>query len=105
MALTRGNNGLGVTKILREIQDDDAHKHVQKVLEIAELFGIPNICHVTLTGVARIWKDKLPGGSINTWDLLEKAFIQKYSLPSKTAKQMEEIHNFKKEKDETLCRA
>nr|GEX50467.1 hypothetical protein [Tanacetum cinerariifolium] len=56
-------------------------------------------------GATRIWMDKLPRGSINTWDLLEKVFIQKYCPPSKIAKQLEEIHNFKQEMDETLCRA
>ncbi|GKB72360.1 hypothetical protein Tco_0933772 [Tanacetum coccineum] len=32
MSLTRGNNGQGM--------DEDAHEHVQKVLEIADLFNI-----------------------------------------------------------------
>ncbi|GKC08823.1 cysteine-rich receptor-like protein kinase [Tanacetum coccineum] len=40
--------------------------------------------------------------TINTWDLLEKAFIQRYCPPSKTAKQLEDIYNFKQEGDESL---
>ncbi|GKB15210.1 hypothetical protein Tco_0849133 [Tanacetum coccineum] len=47
-------------------------------------------------------KKKLLAGSINTWDFLEKAFIQKYRPPSKTTKELEEIHNFKQEIDDTL---
>ncbi|GKB00883.1 UBN2 domain-containing protein [Tanacetum coccineum] len=43
--------------------------------------------------------------TVNTWDLLEKDFIQRYGPPSKTAEQHEEIHNFKQEGDETLYQA
>ncbi|GJW69388.1 hypothetical protein Tco_0123812 [Tanacetum coccineum] len=49
--------------------------------------------------------DRLAPGTINTWDLLKKAFIQRYCPPSMTAKQLEDIHNFKKEGDESLYQA
>ncbi|GJT60359.1 hypothetical protein Tco_1003892 [Tanacetum coccineum] len=90
---------------------DDVYEHVQKVLEIVSLFSISGVNHdtimlrvfpITLTGAANRWKDRLPTGSINTWALLEKAFIQTYCPPSRTANQLEEIHNFKQEDDETL---
>ncbi|GJT19995.1 hypothetical protein Tco_0878701 [Tanacetum coccineum] len=51
---------------------------------------------------AKRWVDKLTSGTINTWDLLKKAFIQRYCPPSKTAKQLEDIHNFKQEGDKSL---
>ncbi|GKC53828.1 hypothetical protein Tco_1076573 [Tanacetum coccineum] len=51
------------------------------------------------------WVDRLAPGTINTWDLLKKAFIQRYFPPSKTAKQLEDIHNFKQEGDESLYQA
>ncbi|GKE55951.1 hypothetical protein Tco_1495136 [Tanacetum coccineum] len=38
-------------------------------------------------------------------DLLKKAFTQRYCPPSKTAKQLEDICNFKQEGDETLYQA
>ncbi|GKB69504.1 hypothetical protein Tco_0930916 [Tanacetum coccineum] len=41
-------------------------------------------------------------GTINTWDLLKKAFIQRYCPPSMTAKQLKDIHNFKQDGDESL---
>ncbi|GKD13277.1 hypothetical protein Tco_1197684, partial [Tanacetum coccineum] len=44
----------------------------------------------------------LPPGTVDAWELLKKAFIQRYCPPLKTAKQLEEIHNFKQEGDETL---
>ncbi|GJY50180.1 reverse transcriptase domain-containing protein [Tanacetum coccineum] len=47
----------------------------------------------------------LSPGTIDSWDLLKKAFIQRYCPPSKTAKQLKEIRNFKQEGDETLYQA
>ncbi|GJU25919.1 hypothetical protein Tco_1164540 [Tanacetum coccineum] len=40
---------------------------------------------------AKRWVDRLALGTINTWDLLKKAFIQRYCPPSMTAKQLEDI--------------
>ncbi|GKD65758.1 hypothetical protein Tco_1307866, partial [Tanacetum coccineum] len=54
---------------------------------------------------AKRWVDRLASGTINSWDLLKKAFIQRYCPPSKTAKQLEDIHNFKQEGDESLYQA
>ncbi|GJT39705.1 cysteine-rich receptor-like protein kinase [Tanacetum coccineum] len=59
----------------------------------------------TLTGTAKRWVDRLTPGAINTWDLLKKAFIQRYCPPSKIAKRLEDIHNFKQEIDESLYQA
>ncbi|GJQ98663.1 hypothetical protein Tco_0009802 [Tanacetum coccineum] len=59
----------------------------------------------TLTGASKRWVDRLPPGTVNSCDLLKKAFIQRYCPPSKTAKQLEEIRNFKQEGDETLYQA
>ncbi|GKD47079.1 zinc knuckle CX2CX4HX4C containing protein, partial [Tanacetum coccineum] len=56
----------------------------------------------TLTGTANRWVDRLTPRAVNTWDLLKKAFIQRYYPPSKTAKRLEDIHNFKLEIDESL---
>ncbi|GJT19121.1 zinc knuckle CX2CX4HX4C containing protein [Tanacetum coccineum] len=48
------------------------------------------------------WVDRLSPGTVDSWDLLKKAFIQRYCLPSKTAKQLEEFRNFKQEGARTL---
>ncbi|GJX29888.1 hypothetical protein Tco_0237967, partial [Tanacetum coccineum] len=60
---------------------------------------------ITLTRAAKRWVDRLPPGIVDSWDLLKKAFIQRYCPPSKTAKQLEEIRNFKQKGDETLYQA
>nr|GEY89070.1 hypothetical protein [Tanacetum cinerariifolium] len=55
--------------------------------------------------LAKRWVDKLRPGTFDSWDLLMKAFIQRYCPPSNTAKQLEEICNFKQEGDKTLYQA
>nr|GEW29890.1 hypothetical protein [Tanacetum cinerariifolium] len=108
LELTRGNQTPGVVKpeiggnvnfeiknqFMRELREDtfsenkndDAHEHVKRVLDIVSLFNIPEVSHdvvmlrvfpITLNGAAKRW----------------------------TAKQLEEIRNFKQERDETLYQA
>ncbi|GJS85714.1 hypothetical protein Tco_0752255 [Tanacetum coccineum] len=133
LALNRGNQAPGIVKpeigvnvnfeiksqFMRELledtysknKNDDAHKHVEQVLDIVSLFNIPGVTHdaimlhvflITLTRAAKRWVDRLSSGTVDSWDLLKKAFIQSYYLPSKTAKQLKEISNFKQEGDKTL---
>ncbi|GJY62950.1 copia protein [Tanacetum coccineum] len=87
-------------------KNDDAHEYIEKVLDIVSFFNISigshdtimlRVFHITLTGAAKRWIDRIPSGTINTWDLLKKAFIQRYYPPSKNAKQLEDIHNFKQD--------
>ncbi|GKD96178.1 hypothetical protein Tco_1380075 [Tanacetum coccineum] len=55
---------------------EDANEHIDKVLEIVDLFHIPNN--------------------------LKTKFLSKYCPPARTAKKMEEINNFQQEPDENL---
>ncbi|GJT04885.1 hypothetical protein Tco_0839347, partial [Tanacetum coccineum] len=82
------------------IDDEDAHEHVRRVLEIAYLFLNHGVTHdvkmlrvfpITLTRATSIWEKRLTPGVIITWDLLEKAFIEQYCPPFKTARKLEEI--------------
>ncbi|GKC07314.1 hypothetical protein Tco_0998924 [Tanacetum coccineum] len=59
----------------------------------------------TLTRAAKRWVDRLTPGDVNTWDLHKNAFTQRYCPPSKTAKQLKDVHNFKQESDESLYQA
>ncbi|GJU28880.1 hypothetical protein Tco_1172469 [Tanacetum coccineum] len=107
------------SQFMRELREDtfsgykneDAHDHIDRVLSIIGLFNIPRVSKdvvmlrvfpFTLTGVAKRWVDRLASGTINTWDLRKKVFIQRYCPPSKTVKQLEYIHNFTQEGDESL---
>ncbi|GJS68836.1 retrovirus-related pol polyprotein from transposon TNT 1-94 [Tanacetum coccineum] len=90
---------------------EDANEHIEKVLEIVNLFHIPNITidqvmlrafPMSLTGAASRWLRNKPTGSITTWDGLKTKFLNKYCPPARTAKKMEEINNFQQEPDENL---
>ncbi|GKE80625.1 hypothetical protein Tco_1550625 [Tanacetum coccineum] len=95
-------------------KNDDAHEHVERALYIVSLFNILGVTHdavmlrvfpITLIGAAKRWVDRLSPRTVDSWDILKKDFIQRYCPPLKTAKQLEDIHNFKKEGDETLYQA
>ncbi|GKA69681.1 hypothetical protein Tco_0775745 [Tanacetum coccineum] len=95
-------------------KNEDVHNHIDRVLSIVGLFNIPGVSKdavmlrvfpFTLIGSAKRWVDRLTPGAVNTWDLLKKAFTQRYCPPSKIAKQLEDIHNFKQEGDESLYQA
>ncbi|GJW67241.1 hypothetical protein Tco_0121665 [Tanacetum coccineum] len=136
MSKTRENYGSGVTRptinqdtpfefkgqFLKELPDntssgsehEDANEHIEKVLEIVDLFHIPKVTQdqimlrafpVSLTGAASRWLRNQPSGSITTWEVLKTKFLNKYCPPARTAKKMEEINNFQQEPDESLFRA
>ncbi|GJQ91029.1 hypothetical protein Tco_0002168 [Tanacetum coccineum] len=96
------------------LDNEDANEHIEKVLEIVDLFYVPNITvdqlmlrvfPISLTRAVSRWLRNEPTGSIKTWEDLETKFLNKYCLPGRTAKKMEEINNFQQEPDETLYQA
>ncbi|GKA58642.1 retrovirus-related pol polyprotein from transposon TNT 1-94 [Tanacetum coccineum] len=96
------------------LNNEDANEHIEKVLEIVDLFHVPNITvdqlmlrvfPISLTGAASRWLRNEPTSSIKTWEDLKTKFLNKYCLPSRTAKKMEEINNFQQDPDETLYQA
>ncbi|GKE02324.1 hypothetical protein Tco_1390307 [Tanacetum coccineum] len=93
---------------------EDANEHTKKVLEIVDLFHIPNVTidqvmlrafPMSLTGAASRWLKNEPTSSITTWDGLKTKFLNKYYPPARTAKKMEEINNFQQKQDESLYQA
>nr|GEV13750.1 hypothetical protein [Tanacetum cinerariifolium] len=107
MSKTRADYGSGVVRpkikdkghfklkgqFLKELHDnifsgskhEDANEHIEKALEIIDLFHIPNITQ-------------------DQEDLKTK-FLNKYCPPARTAKKIEEINNFQQKPDETLYQA
>nr|GEU72892.1 reverse transcriptase domain-containing protein [Tanacetum cinerariifolium] len=62
-------------------QNEDAHDHVDRVLNIVSLFNILGVSHnavlllvfpFTLTGSAKRWMNRLTPGAVKTWNLLKK---------------------------------
>ncbi|GKE30541.1 hypothetical protein Tco_1445925, partial [Tanacetum coccineum] len=93
------------------LDHEDANEHIEKVLEIVDLFHIPNITidqvmlrafPMSLTGAANHWLRNEPSCSITTWEDLKTKFLSKYYPPAQTARKMEEINNFQQEPDENL---
>ncbi|GKB52764.1 hypothetical protein Tco_0903517 [Tanacetum coccineum] len=136
MSKTRADYGLGVVRpkiedrdsfelkgqFLKELQTntfsgsdhEDANEHIEKVLEIIDLFHILNITidqvmlrvfPMSLTGAVSRWLRNEPTSSITTWDGLKIKFLNKYCPPARTAKKIEEINNFQQEPDENLYQA
>ncbi|GKB59907.1 retrovirus-related pol polyprotein from transposon TNT 1-94 [Tanacetum coccineum] len=113
MSKTRENYRSGVTrpminqdtpfelkgKFLKELRDntfsgsehEDANEHIEKVLEIVDLFHIPKLRNQ-------------PSGSITIWEVLKTKFLNRYYPPAHTAKKMEESNNIQQEPDEGLFR-
>ncbi|GKB85694.1 hypothetical protein Tco_0957966 [Tanacetum coccineum] len=94
--------------------NEDANEHIEKVLEIVDLFHVPNITvdqlmlrvfPISLTRAASHWLRNEPTGSIKTWEDLKTKFLNKYCPSGRTAKKMKEINNFQQEPDETLYQA
>ncbi|GJS06630.1 putative ribonuclease H-like domain-containing protein [Tanacetum coccineum] len=93
---------------------EDANEHIEKFLEIVDLFHAPNITQdqlmlrvfpISLTGAASRWLRNEPTGSIKTWKEHKTKFLNKYCPLARTAKKMEEINNFQQELDEPLFQA
>ncbi|GKD79543.1 retrovirus-related pol polyprotein from transposon TNT 1-94, partial [Tanacetum coccineum] len=93
---------------------EDANEHIEKVLEIVDLFHVPNITQdqimvlvfpMSLARAVNRWLRNKPSGSIKTWEDLKIKFLSKYCPPARTAKKMEEINNFQQEPNETLYQA
>ncbi|GKA29059.1 putative reverse transcriptase domain-containing protein [Tanacetum coccineum] len=96
------------------LDNEDANEHVEKVLEIVDLFHVPNITvdqlmlrvfPISLIGAASCWLRNKPTGLIKTWEDPKTKFLNKYCPPGRTAKKIEEINNFLQEPDETLYQA
>ncbi|GJU12469.1 hypothetical protein Tco_1134865 [Tanacetum coccineum] len=100
-----------VDNTFSRLDHEDANEHIEKVLEIFDLFHIPNITQdqvmlrafpMSLTGAASRWLRSKPSGSITTWEDLKIKFLSKYCPPARTTKKIEEINNFQQKSDETL---
>ncbi|GJS11658.1 hypothetical protein Tco_0368454 [Tanacetum coccineum] len=82
LALTRGNQAPGVVK--PKIRGN-VNFEIKRVTHDAVML---RVFPITLTRAAKRWVDKLSPWTINTWDFLKNAFIERYRPPSKMAKQV-----------------
>ncbi|GKB63308.1 hypothetical protein Tco_0919494 [Tanacetum coccineum] len=72
-------------------KDEDTHDHIDRFLSIVGLFNIP-----------RVLKDAV---MLQVFPFTLIGAAKRYCPPSMTAKQLEDIHNFKQDRDESLYQA
>nr|GEU36255.1 hypothetical protein [Tanacetum cinerariifolium] len=67
--------------------NEEVSEHIEKVLELVDLFHIPNITQdqvmlraflMSLIGAASRWLRNEPTGSITTWETFKEKFLSKY---------------------------
>ncbi|GJV13920.1 uncharacterized mitochondrial protein-like protein [Tanacetum coccineum] len=115
MSKTRADYGSGITRpkiedkdifklkgqFLKELRDntfsgsdhEDVNEHIEKVLEITDLFHIHNITiNQVMCRAASRWLRNKPSGSIITWEDLKTKFLSKYYPTARTTKKKEEIN-------------
>ncbi|GKC49911.1 reverse transcriptase domain-containing protein [Tanacetum coccineum] len=76
---------------------EDHLKFFQTAAKI-ERWVMPTWCHMfnsTLIGSAKVWFNKLPLESINSYEILPKAFLENFSQQKKYIKDPIEIHHIK----------
>ncbi|GKB75702.1 reverse transcriptase domain-containing protein [Tanacetum coccineum] len=93
---------------------EDPHAHIRYFNKITSTMKFPNVPSTsvklmlfpfTLEGAARIWLEKEPPRSIQTWDDLVSKFINKFFPPSKTTNLCNEINRFQQRFDKTFYEA
>ncbi|GKE76135.1 zinc finger, CCHC-type containing protein [Tanacetum coccineum] len=67
-------------------------------------YDIPQFCF-SLRDQAINWLDRLPAGSISTWDDLTTRFLAQFFPPGRTAKLQKDILMFQQHQDRSLCDA
>ncbi|GKB42422.1 reverse transcriptase domain-containing protein [Tanacetum coccineum] len=93
---------------------EDPHAHIRYFNKITSTMKFPNVPSTSvklmlfpfsLEGAARIWLEKEPPRSIQTWDDLVSKFINKFFPPSKTTNLRNEITRFQQRFDESFYEA
>nr|GFB62792.1 hypothetical protein [Tanacetum cinerariifolium] len=93
---------------------EDSHAHIRYFNKITSTMRVPNVPSssiklmlfpFSLEGAARIWLEKEPHRSIQTWDDLLSKFINQFFSPSKTTNLRNEIMRFQQKFDESFYEA
>ncbi|XP_074315467.1 uncharacterized protein LOC141651666 [Silene latifolia] len=96
------------------MKNEDAHQHLTSFKEKAGSIkhnGVTKeqillmLFPITLKDNAKRWLNSHEPGTFTTWEVLSKAFINKFYPPSKTARIRHEIQTFKQRPMETLSEA
>nr|GEZ91557.1 reverse transcriptase domain-containing protein [Tanacetum cinerariifolium] len=112
--LKHGLINLVQNKQFFEHDKEDPHAHIRYFNKITSTMRVPNVPSssiklmlfpFSLEGAARIWLEKEPPRSIQTWDDLVSIFINQFFPPSKTTNLRNEITRFQQRFDESFYEA
>ncbi|GJS11226.1 helitron helicase-like domain-containing protein [Tanacetum coccineum] len=101
------SQGLGCPAMSKTRWKWEIRKTTLKLFQSAaktEGWAMPTWCHMfnsTLTGNARVWFDKLPKESIDSYEDLRTAFRENYLQQTKHIKDLVEIHHIKQRDGES----
>ncbi|GJQ89711.1 zinc finger, CCHC-type containing protein [Tanacetum coccineum] len=93
---------------------EDPIQHLKDFLKIVDSIDLNSATRNTtrlhllcfsLRDQAIKWLDRLPAGSISTWDDLTTCFLAQFFPPGRTAKLRKDILMFQQHQDESLCDA
>nr|GEY15304.1 reverse transcriptase domain-containing protein [Tanacetum cinerariifolium] len=93
---------------------EDPHAHIRYFNKITSTMRVPNVPSssiklmlfpFSLEGAARIWLEKEPPRSIQTWNDLVSKFINQFFPPSKTTNLRNEITRLQQRSDESFYEA
>ncbi|GJW19281.1 reverse transcriptase domain-containing protein [Tanacetum coccineum] len=85
-------------------RDPEDHLKLFQAAAKIEGWAMPTWCHIfnsTLTGNAKVWFDKLPKESIDSYEDLKTAFRENYLQQTKHIKDPVEIHHIKQRDGES----
>ncbi|GJX28984.1 reverse transcriptase domain-containing protein [Tanacetum coccineum] len=91
-------------KTYDETGDPEDHLKIFQIAAKIEPWVIPTWCHMfnsTLISSARVWFDKLPPESIDSYEVLRKTFLGNFSQQNKYIKDSVEIHHIKQKEGES----
>ncbi|GJY02676.1 reverse transcriptase domain-containing protein [Tanacetum coccineum] len=92
-------------KTYDESEDPEDHLKLFKDAAKTERWAMPTWCHMfnsTLTRNTRVWFDKLPRESIDSYEVLRRAFRKNYLQQTKHIKDPVEIHHIKQSDGESM---
>ncbi|GKA99975.1 reverse transcriptase domain-containing protein [Tanacetum coccineum] len=84
--------------------DSEDHLKIFQTAAKIERWAMPMWCHMfnsTLIGSAKVWFDKLPPESIDSYEILQKAFLGNFSQQKKYIKDLVDIHHIKQREGES----
>ena len=96
------------------LSSEDPNEHLSNFLEICDTIKINGatddairlrLFHFSLRDKARAWLKSLPQGTLTTWEMVARKFIEKYFPPARSSKMRNDITSFVQSEGESFYKA